>query len=171
MREEVEVLSITEELVRGYHRAVDSLAREGRYLARTEAPPLAEAQAFVRENLSRGNAHYVAVHGREVVGWCDIVPSRREAFAHCGTLGMGLTQDYRSQGIGTRLLRAAVEHAREQGLERVELEVFSSNREAIGLYEKEGFQSEGRKVRAAKLGGAYLDVILMALFLAEHSLG
>jgi RimJ/RimL family protein N-acetyltransferase len=47
----------------------------------------------------------------------------------------------------------------------VELEVFAANEGAIKLYENEGFLVEGRKVRAARLGGAYLDVVMMALFL------
>jgi RimJ/RimL family protein N-acetyltransferase len=101
-----------------------------------------------------------------VVGWCDIIPSKREAFSHCGTLGMGLIKEYRGQGIGTRLLRATLQKARQNGLERVELEVFAANGAAIRLYEREGFRVEGKKVRAARLAGAYLDVVLMARFLS-----
>jgi RimJ/RimL family protein N-acetyltransferase len=165
MANEVQIVPITEELVEDYHRAVDEVAREGKYLARTSAPPLEDARTFARENITLGNPHVLAVDGGKVVGWCDIVASRREAFAHCGTLGMGLTMDYRHRGLGTRLLRAAVEQARGKGLERVELEVFASNEGAIKLYQKEGFLVEGRRVRAAKLRGAYVDVVIMALFL------
>lgn len=167
MEREVEIIPVTQELTEGYHEAVESVAREGLFLARTAAPPLADAQAFVRENLAQGNAHYLAVDGGRVVGWCDIVRSRREAFQHCGTLGMGLCKEYRGRGIGARLLGAALDHARAQGLERVELEVFGTNGAARRLYEKHGFHREGCKMRAARLGDVYLDVVLMALFLKE----
>jgi GNAT superfamily N-acetyltransferase len=97
------IVPITEEHIAEYHRAVDLVAREGKYLGRTEALPLEDAQSFTRENIARGNAHFVAVHGGRVVGWCDIVPSKKEAFVHCGTLGMGLLAEYRGRGIGHRL--------------------------------------------------------------------
>ena len=50
------------------------------------------------------------------------------------------------------------------GLERVELEVFASNRVARQLYEQYGFSVEGTLRRARKLDGEYDDVIIMALF-------
>jgi RimJ/RimL family protein N-acetyltransferase len=161
----VRIVPITEERIEGYHRAVDAVARESRYLARTEAPPLEDARTFSRENIEKGHAHFLALDGGTVVGWCDIVPSKREAFTHCGTLGMGLMAEHRGRGIGTRLLRAALDRARANGLERVELDVFGSNEPAIRLYRKMGFTVEGTRVRAARLRGEYFDVVGMALFL------
>lgn len=161
----VRVVPVAEEHIEGYHAAVDAVARESRYLARTEAPPLEDAYTFTRENIAKGHAHVVALDGATVVGWCDIVPSKREAFRHCGTLGMGLLAAYRGRGIGERMLRDALARARETGLERVELEVFSTNEPAIRLYRKVGFAVEGTRVRAARLRGEYFDVVGMALFL------
>ena len=60
---------------------------------------------------------------------------------------------------------ATLQGAREKGLERVELEVFASNRPAIRLYESLGFVVEGIKRRGRKLDGAYDDVLEMTLFL------
>ena len=163
----VRVVPIAEEHIEGYHRAVDAVARESRYLARTEAPPLEDARTFSRENIAKGNAHFIALDGDRVVGWCDIVPSKREAFTHCGTLGMGLVAEYRGRGIGARLLRAALDTARRNGLERVELDVFESNEPAIRLYRRMGFIVEGTRVRAARLRGEYFNVVGMGLFLRE----
>jgi ribosomal protein S18 acetylase RimI-like enzyme len=159
------VVPITEDLIEGYRRAVDLVARERKYLARTEAPSMEDVRSFTRENIAKGNAHVVAVDGERVVGWCDIVPSKREVFSHCGTLGMGLLGEYRGKGIGLRMLGAALDRARQNGLERVELEVFESNQRAIGMYRKAGFRVEGKKERAARLDGAYQNVLLMALLL------
>jgi hypothetical protein len=52
MANEVQIVPITEELVADYHRAVDAVAREGRYLARTTAPPIEDAKSFARENIT-----------------------------------------------------------------------------------------------------------------------
>jgi RimJ/RimL family protein N-acetyltransferase len=46
-------------------------------------------------------------------------------------------------------------------LKRVELEVFASNKIAIGLYEREGFVIEGRKRFARFLDGAEDDILIM----------
>ena len=100
-----------------------------------------------------------------VVGWCDIIPMRGVDFSHCGLMGMGLHVDYRRQSIGTRLLNATIQAAKEYGLERVELEVYTSNIPAIRLYEKRGFVPEGVKMKARKLDGEYFDIQVMALFI------
>ena len=55
--------------------------------------------------------------------------------------------------------------ARNSGIEKVELEVFSDNLGAVRLYESFAFSLEGVKVRGRKLDGRYQDVKLMALWL------
>jgi RimJ/RimL family protein N-acetyltransferase len=168
MDPDIRIEAIREEHIVGFHDAVELVAKEGKYLARIEAPPIADAIAFVNENIAKGSAHYVAIDGNRVVGWCDIVPMTKDVFSHCGVLGMGIIDGYRGKGIGKRILRAALDKAKSNGLERIELEVFHTNVNAIGLYEKFGFYVEGRKRKAAKLNGEYLDTIQMALFLNDY---
>jgi hypothetical protein len=55
--------------------------------------------------------------------------------------------------------------ARNAGIEKVELEVFSDNIAAVRLYDSFGFRQEGLKVRGRKLEDRYQDVVLMALWL------
>ena len=47
-------------------------------------------------------------------------------------------------------------------LSRVELEVFSANNKARRLYEKFGFEEEGRLKNGVKIGDGYEDIVLMA---------
>jgi len=119
----------------------------------------------VLTNIRSNYPQYVALEGNRVVGWCDIIPLKGIDFAHCGVLGMGLLKDYRRQGLGTMLLDTTIGAAKEFGLERVELEVYTSNTPAIRLYEKRGFVFEGVKKRARKLDGEYYDIQVMALFI------
>jgi putative acetyltransferase len=63
------------------------------------------------------------------------------------------------------MLDACLSVARNSGIEKVELEVFSDNLGAVRLYESFGFCLEGVKVRGRKLDGRYQDVKLMALWL------
>ena len=77
---------------------------------------------------------------------------------------MGVKGDFRGQGIGKGLLKAALNRAFRQGLDRVELEVFRSNALAVRLYEAHGFVREGVKVAARKLDGMVDDLLLFAAF-------
>lgn len=69
---------------------------------------------------------------------------------HVGTLGMGVVRAYSQQGIGSSLLARAIEHAWGSGLKRLELQVFADNAPAIALYERHGYEIEGRQ-RYARL--------------------
>jgi RimJ/RimL family protein N-acetyltransferase len=107
----------------------------------------------------------VALDGTQVIGWCDIFPHEWESFAHVGRLGMGVLPQHRGQGIGRRLAEKTIEIAKLIGLERIELDVYASNKPAIALYKSLGFALEGLKRKGRKLDGIYDDVVVMGLLL------
>jgi ribosomal protein S18 acetylase RimI-like enzyme len=160
---DVTIVPIAEEHIPGFRLCLDVVARERRYLALLEAPPMDAVAAFVRSNIAASIPQCVALAGDEVVGWCDIVPATREGFYHCGHLGMGVLPAWRGQGIGRRLLERTVAWARDSGLERIELEVYASNAPAILLYRSSGFVTEGVKKGARKIDDTVDDVIEMVL--------
>jgi RimJ/RimL family protein N-acetyltransferase len=63
------------------------------------------------------------------------------------------------------ILKASLLKAKEVGLEKVELNVYASNKAAQNLYKKLGFQEEGLIKHFRKLDGQYFDCVLMGLFL------
>jgi len=160
---DIQIEPIRVEHIESFHRCLDAVARERKYLAFLEAPPLESTAAFIRENIARDIPQFVALHGNEVIGFCDIRPKALEGFKHTGTLGMGVLKNYRRQGIGERLIVETIAKAKGQGLDRIELEVFASNLPAIQLYEKLGFEVEGLKKNARKLDGVTDDLVVMAL--------
>ena len=70
-----------------------------------------------------------------------------------------------SRGLGTALLAEARRWAAGHKLHRIELTVMAHNHRAIGLYERAGFQHEGRRVEALLIGGQFRDELTMALIL------
>jgi RimJ/RimL family protein N-acetyltransferase len=79
---------------------------------------------------------------------------------------------HRGGGYGTEAMRLACRFAFEEvGMERVELSTFDFNTRAVRSYEKVGFVVEGRKRRAAYLGGRYYDEIMMGLLREEFQDG
>jgi ribosomal protein S18 acetylase RimI-like enzyme len=159
----VEIVPITQEHMEGFHRALDFVARERRYLAFLEAPPPESTRAFVLNNIAQGYPQQVAVSEGEVVGWCDIVPKSRPVHAHVGVLGVALLPEFRGQGLGGRLIRQTLDAARAFGLHRVELTVRENNANAITLYRKIGFETEALMRDAIKVDDVCENVVLMAL--------
>ena len=158
-----DIIQIREEHIASYHACFDSIAKEKIYLARLEAPPLEEVARYTKMNIAEENIHLVAVIDDYVVGWCGIPRMEKEGFRHCGTLGIGVHKAFRGLGLGKRLMNTALSKAKQIGLERIELEVYRSNKAAVHLYEKAGFEIEGIKKKACKFDGKYDDNLCMAL--------
>lgn len=165
--ETVEIRPMTLDDTEGWRECVTEVAEERKYLSFVEAPPIEMSRQWIERLIKFDFPRFVAADGDEIVGWIDIAPLNRKMFSHVGHLGMGLRADYRKQGLGNRMLEAALARAWEIGLERVELEVYPSNKPAIHLYEKFGFQHEGCRRKAKKLDGVHEDILLMALLREE----
>lgn len=83
--------------------------------------------------------------------------------AHSGNIGMFVHDDYQDQGIGSKLMDAAIDLADNWlSLTRLELTVYIDNPRAIHLYEKYGFAKEGTLQRYALRDGEYVDAYTMA---------
>jgi RimJ/RimL family protein N-acetyltransferase len=160
---EFQILPIAEEHIEGFRSVLDSVARERRYLAFLAAPSLDESRAFVRRNIKKGYPQCVALIKDMVVGWCDVLPIDRPTMAHGGVLGVGVLLEHRGKGIGTALVRAAIDMAKATGLTRIELTVREHNERAITLYERLGFVREGLKRKAVRIDGHYEDLVCMGL--------
>jgi RimJ/RimL family protein N-acetyltransferase len=145
---------------------LDAVARERRYLLFLEAPLPEDVGKFVRRNMRKRHPQYVAVAGERVVGWCDVLPIDRPTRAHNGVLGLGVLAEFRGRGIGTALLREALQGARAFGLTRIELSVREGNSRVAALYGRFGFVREGVQRRAVRVDGTDEDLVCMALLLA-----
>jgi ribosomal protein S18 acetylase RimI-like enzyme len=169
MKPTVQIVSITEEYADRLREAVDSVARERRYLASVEGFSLDETLDLVRNILNGGGVQLVALANEQVVGWCDILRLRFEGFEHVGALGMGVIASHRAQGIGKHLLKSSIEAAVKIGITKIELEVFASNKPAVHLYSTMGFVTEGVKKSSRKLDGKTDDIVCMAYFAGESA--
>jgi ribosomal protein S18 acetylase RimI-like enzyme len=161
------IVPVREELAASYRQCLDIVAKERRYLAQIEALPLERIAGFVRDSVSNDAIQFFALDGNEVVGWADIFPAWAHAVSHCGTLGMGVHPDYRSKGLGKRLLKACIDKAWAKGITRIVLEVREDNHLAIALYERMGFKTEGVKQNAMRFDGVYYNALQMRLLQGE----
>jgi RimJ/RimL family protein N-acetyltransferase len=105
---------------------------------------------------------FVAVADGRIVGLIHVEASRH-GFADFGML---VDRGWRGRGVGSALVRAALDWARGQGLHKLCLEVFPHNAAAIAMYRKCGFVEEGRLVRQyRRASGELWDAIVMGQLL------
>lgn len=88
--------------------------------------------------LNAGGHIYFAVHPHtgEVLGCCALLAMEAGCFE---VAKMAIAERYRGQGLGRQLLRATIDAARNLGARRLYLVTHHSLKNAIGLYESEGF--------------------------------
>ena len=169
--ETIAIAPIMPDHIESFHRALDLVARERKYLSFLEAPPLDQVRRFVLDRIAAGDPGFVAIVRGEVVGWCDISRLDRLIHAHRGALGMGIVTSYRGRGLGLRLINETLAQARKAGFVRVELSVHADNARAIALYDKVGFVREGVQRDAIRIDGQYGDTIMMAIVERENAAG
>lgn len=106
----------------------------------------------------------VEVDGK-IIGLLNLFQLNRKKFEHVCQFGISIQEAYSGHGIGSDLIRRAIEHAEQSDiLEKIILDVFSNNTDAIRFYEKLGFVKEGHQVRQVKLEDGYTDLVHMAKF-------
>lgn len=164
---DIVIAPIREAHAESFHACLDVVAREKRYLAQVQAPPLEKVRDFVRQGVADDMSQFVALNADQVVGWADIVPAWAAALAHTGRLGMGVLPAWRGQGLGRRLLQACIAKAQARGITRVELDARADNARAIALYEQMGFRHEAVKRKALRFDGCYFDAAQMVLLLGD----
>ncbi len=87
-------------------------------------------------------------------------PVRRR---HAMSLGIAVLPRAQGQGVGRALMQALCDFADDWAqVLRIELGVYADNARAIALYQRFGFEVEGRQRGYALRGGEYVDTLMMA---------
>ena len=86
--------------------------------------------------------------------------------SHVGGIAIGIHRKYREIGIGTQLMKSLISQAKTMKLKILTLEVYSTNKRAIHVYEKLGFKETGRIPKGLFRNGKYIDQVVMVKELA-----
>lgn len=111
------------------------------------------------------NAAFGAFIGGELIGSAAVAwPSKFPSSRHKTTLwGVFVAPECRGMGVGRKVVAQAVSHAFENGVRRINLQVYVPNAEAIALYLSMGFMEYGREPEAICLDGTFYDGVHMSL--------
>jgi ribosomal protein S18 acetylase RimI-like enzyme len=125
--------------------------QERAYLAQLESDPKAGMVSAVVDQSIVANAGFNPV-------------ATLEKYCHRAEFGMSVQKNYWGMGIGSALLAAVIETARQAGYEQMELEVVPENERAVRLYQKFGFRIYGTREKSFRYrDGSYASEYLMLL--------
>ncbi|MBU5676325.1 GNAT family N-acetyltransferase [Alkaliphilus sp. MSJ-5] len=101
-----------------------------------------------------------------IVSIAQISSSNRKRIAHNSEIAISVRKDYWGNGIGSAMMQELIRFAKEYGtIRNISLGVRASNKNAIILYEKFGFQKIGLHKNYFNVNGSFDDEILMDLYI------
>lgn len=83
--------------------------------------------------------YIIAKINREIVGFAGVI----DTVDQLEITNIVVRKDFRKKGLGNELLTELIKLAKENGKEKITLEVNNTNLVAIKLYEKNGFKNVG----------------------------
>ena len=117
---------------------------------------------IIEKSINGDNLILIAIHDQNIVGFLSAQKGEYKRIKHTGYIVVGIRENYRGNGIGSKLFSELDIWAIENNITRLELSVICSNTIAKHLYEKNGFKVEGIKKNAMIIDGKYIDEFSMA---------
>lgn len=112
-----------------------------------------EAEAAILETLAASETSLMlaAVVEGKLVGNCSLSLNTKRKIRHRASFGISILRAYWGLGLGTAMIRALIDVARDHGVEQLELECIEGNDRARALYEKLGFRIAGLRTDAFRM--------------------
>jgi len=122
--------------------------------------------AHLKDIETRANtAWFVAEHEGAVIGYLGADGGRLKRNAASARIFLGVVREYWGRGVGRALFQTVEDWARAQGLRRLDLTVQVHNARGRALYEKLGYEVEGRMRESLVVDGEPVDELLMSKLL------
>ena len=150
---------------------INNLVAEDAQILINQKQNQAEEAKYLKQTLekiaNRQKIQLLAFHKDTLIGNCRIDKGQYRA-SHVGTFGISIRQEYRSEGLGTKLSQLVLQQAREKlGITLVKLDVFTTNKPALILYRKLGFKQYGQIPQGIFYRGKHIDHIFMCKLLTS----
>jgi L-amino acid N-acyltransferase YncA len=134
-----------------------------------DAPITEEAERRYIAGFPQRGVFHVAVRSDDgaIVGFQSMEPfaTYTHAFDHVGVIATYVGTACRRRGVASRLFAATFAAARRKGYEKILTYIRADNPAALATYAKHGFRVVGRAERHVKIGGQYIDEIIVERFL------
>jgi len=147
---------------------LNPIIEAGTYTALDTPFTIEEERRFIAGFPERGVFHVAqSEQDARLLGFQVVEPfaTYTHAFDHVGVIGTFVDLAWRRQGIGARLAEATFAAARKKGYEKLFGYVRADNAAALAFYASLGFGVIGTAQRQARIGGRYVDEVLIEAFL------
>ncbi|MFT4885410.1 MAG: L-amino acid N-acyltransferase YncA [Natronomonas sp.] len=164
---EVTIRQAREDDLTGLVGAIREAISDKTYIEGETVADIVESEnVLLRHNELQKRVFFVAtVHG-DVVGWVHINAPEIEKLEHTAELTVGVIDEYRAHGIGSKLLDHGVDWALDNDFEKLYNSIPSSNEDAIDFLESRGWETEAVRKKHYRMGDDYADEVMMAKMLA-----
>jgi RimJ/RimL family protein N-acetyltransferase len=107
----------------------------------------------------------VARMENEIIGCLTFSRYPKAEYQHSGEFGVTILPEYWNMEIGKSFMHEMEKWCLTNNIRKIEVGVWSNNNTAIHLYEKVGYEIEGRKKQAILRNDQFHDLILMGKWL------
>lgn len=146
-------------LIISHGESYQNLNRDGNYWKKVTV----EEEEKILTNLEKSERLFMigAFENEKIVAGLGIFGSDPGTFTRFSAmLGISIQKQWQNTGLGTAMMKFAMEKAKEAGLHRLELSVRTYNPEGIALYEKVGFRRIGTLTDMAFIDGKFVSEYL-----------
>lgn len=104
-----------------------------------------------------------------IIGQCEVLNSDWDAAEHVGVLGIVIKDKYRDLTIGRNLIDFAIRESKIlNNKEKIVLSSFSTNKRALHLFKKLGFDVVGVRKKQFLMDSIYIDEVMMELWIDDY---
>jgi ribosomal protein S18 acetylase RimI-like enzyme len=123
---------------------------------------LADADTLLHGDSASTPMYFVALVDGEVIGWVHLEGRAVEKLDGVVYLTMGLLDEYRGLGIGSRLMQRACAWANHYGYRKVSSNVPATNGSAIDFLRTNGWEQEATRPNHYEIDGDTVDEVLLS---------
>lgn len=147
----------------GLVETIRAVTDEDTYVvAESIAERLLYEDAVMRHNTVESRVFFVATIDGEVVGWAHLDLPQVEKLQCAAQLTVGVREEVRHNGIGSRLLERGLDWADANGYHKVYNSVPATNDAALSFLESHGWETEGIRREHYEVEDTLVDEVMMA---------
>ncbi|MBQ8149404.1 MAG: GNAT family N-acetyltransferase [Clostridia bacterium] len=124
-----------------------------------------ESEKEYIQSIGEKSVMLVGTMGGEIATLAAMKVPAKERLSHRAGLSLSVKKKYWHRGIGTQMLGKLIDHAKQNGIEVLEVQLRSDHTAAIALCNKWGFETIGTFRRFLRIDGVDYDAVLMNLYL------
>lgn len=123
---------------------------------------IANRRDWLNTRLAAGFPVFVADEDGKTLGYASYGPFRPfEGFRFSAELSIYVDKNARGKGLGKKLLKALIEHAKNNNIHVLIAGIEAGNAASIALHENFGFVETGRMPQVGFKHGQWLDLVMM----------